>query len=287
MNMFRFISVFILLCALRALGQVSIDISLEQDQFLPSEAIPVTIRITNRSGQPIHLGAQPDWLTFNVESADSFIVSKNGEVPVSGEFVLGSSETATRKVNIEPYFGLGHPGLYRVTATLRIKDWNSEVVAGAKRFDISSGAKIWSQAFGIPSSGTNQPPEVRKYVLEKSNYLRSQLRLYVLITDDSETHAYNIAPIGQVVSFSRPETQIDRFSNLHLLYQSGGQTFLYSIVNPNGDIVRQEVYDYSGSRPRLGLGDDGEITVVGGVKRTTPTDVPNIKSPDELIAPKK
>ena len=51
---------------------------MEQRQFLPSEAIPAAVRITNRSGQPLHLGADANWLTFNVESADGFIVVKNG-----------------------------------------------------------------------------------------------------------------------------------------------------------------------------------------------------------------
>src|ERR1041385_2092161 len=127
MKYFFSIAAIALLFAIRVQAQVSLEILLDQDQFLPSETIPVTVRITNRSGQTLHLGDQPDWLTFSVESPDSFIVVKKMEVPVIGAFDLGSMETATRRVDIEPYFGLGHAGLYRLTATLHIKNWDTEV----------------------------------------------------------------------------------------------------------------------------------------------------------------
>src|SRR5476651_785055 len=87
-----------------ASAQVDVQIVLDQEQFLPSESVPVAVRITNRSGQPLHLGAEADWLTFNVESADGFIVMKNSEVPVLGEFDLSSSEAATKRVDLKPYF---------------------------------------------------------------------------------------------------------------------------------------------------------------------------------------
>jgi len=286
MKIFPLIAAVVLLFAVRASAQVTLNVALEQDQFLPGEAISVTVRITNRSGQPLHLGAQPGWLTFSVESADGFIINKNAEVPVPTAFDLGSMETATKRVDIQPYFGLGRPGLYRVTATLRLPDWNSEVTSTVQRFDISSGAKIWSQLFGMPGP-TNTPPEVRKYNLIKTSYLRSQLRLYAVVTDESETRTFKVTPVGPTVSFSQPQAQLDNTNNLHVLYQSGAQTFLYSVVNPNGDLVKQEIYDYAGNRPRLSLDDSGNIIVVGGAKRTLPTNVLDVKSPDDLAKPKK
>ena len=80
-------------------------LSLEQDQFLPGETLPVTVQVTNNSGQTLHLGADADWLKFSVESADdSFVVMKNADPPVVGAFDLGSSEVATKRVDLAPYF---------------------------------------------------------------------------------------------------------------------------------------------------------------------------------------
>ena len=75
-----FFSVIILATVLMqtAWAQVRVEVTLDQEQFLPGEALPAAVRITNRSGQTLHLGGQADWLTFSVESRDGFIVVKNG-----------------------------------------------------------------------------------------------------------------------------------------------------------------------------------------------------------------
>lgn len=270
-----------------ASAQVTVRLTLDQNQFLPSESLPVVVHITNQSGQPLHLGADPDWLTFSVEAADDFIVVKNADPPVVGAFELDSSQVATKRVDLQPYFDLRRAGHYRILATVRIKDWNTDITSQPRGFDVINGAKLWSQVFGLPlpAGVSNRPPEVRKYTLEEANYLHSQLRMYVQVSDESGAIIYRVRPIGPMVSFSQPEAQLDRSSNLHVLYQSGAANFLYSVINPGGDIVQQEIYDYLNVRPRLHAGDDGSITVSGGVRRVKPQDIPSIQAPNELNAP--
>ena len=272
-----------------ASAQVTVSLTLDQDQFLPSESLPVTVHITNQSGQPLHFGADPDWLTFSVEAADNFIVVKNADPPVQGAFELDSSQVATKRVDLQPYFELKRAGRYQIIATVRIKDWNTDVTSSPRGFDVISGAKLWSQVFGVPlpAGVSNRPPEVRKYTLEEANYLHSQLRMYVQVSDESGATIFKVRAIGPMVSFSQPEEQLDRSSNLHVLYQSGAASFLYSVINPGGDIVRQEIYDYLNVRPRLHVGDDGSVTIFGGVRRVKPQDMPLVQSPDELGAPAK
>jgi len=279
--------VFLAFC--RASAQVDVEVVLDQEQFLPSESVPVAVRITNRSGQTLHLGADADWLTFSVESVDGFIVMKNAEVPVLGEFDLGSSEVATKRVDLQPYFDMTRQGRYRVIATLHIKAWSVDTSSPPKEFDVISGAELWSQDFGvpIPAGVTNRAPEVRKYTLEEANYLRQQLRMYVMVSDQSGSRVFKVSAIGPMVSFSQPEQQLDQFSNLHVIYQSGAKTFTYSVVNPDGEITQQETYDYIDTHPRLGLNDAGDIVVVGGVRRVKPGELPDLKLPDELPLPPK
>jgi hypothetical protein len=267
-----------------ASAQVSVDVILDQDQFLPSETLPVTVKITNRSGQTLHLGADANWLTFDVESVDGPFVFKNADVPVTGEFTLESSEIAKKRVDLQPYFVLTRPGRFYVTATVRIKEWGAEVTSSKQEFDVTSGAKLWSQEFGLPApvGVTNRAPEVRKYTLEEANYLHSQLRMYVMVTDASESQVFKVSAVGPMVSFSQPEVQLDRSSNLHVIYQSGAATFTYTLVNPDGEIVRQEIYDYLDTRPRLEINADGDVVVIGGVRRVKPGELPEVKSPLEL-----
>lgn len=289
MKLFGLLIAILVTLVCTASAQVTVNLTLQQDQFLPGEALPVAVHITNQSGQPLHFGADPDWLTFSVEAEDDFIVGKNSDPPVQGEFNLDSSQVATKRVDLEPCFNLKQAGHYRIIATVRIKDWNTEIASPPKGFDVIDGAKLWSQVFGVPlpAGVSNRPPEVRKYTLEEANYLRSQLRMYVRVSDESGATVYKVRPIGSMVSFSQPEAQLDQLSNLHVLYQSGASSFLYSVINPNGDLVSQEIYDYFDVRPRLRVGNDGSIRVLGGVRRVRPQDIPQVRPPDQLSAPAK
>jgi hypothetical protein len=278
-----------LLTFFSASAQVTADVALDQNQFLSGESVPVAVRITNLSGQTLHLGEDANWLTFDVESADGFIVDKLADVPVKGAFDVSSSQMATKRVDLQPYFNLMRRGHYRIIATLRIKDWGVEISSPAKKFDVIGGAKLWSQDFGVPAPAgeTNRPPEFREYTLEEANYLNSQLRLYVQVTDVSESRVFKVVPIGDLISFSQPEKQLDRFSNLHVLWQDGAKSFNYSVVNPDGVVVHQDIYDYFNTRPRLGMDADGNVKVNGGVRRVKPGELPEVRPPDELPAPAK
>src|SRR5471032_2742756 len=191
----------------RASAQMSVNLGLEQAQFLPNESVKLAVKITNQSGQPVHLGADASWLTFSVESVDGFVVIKNAEGPVTGEFDLASSQLAIKRVDLAPYFVMSKQGRYHIIATLRIKDWSVEVSSPAKMFDVITGAKLWEQEFGVPAA-TNGAPEMRKYVLEQANYLRAQLRLYMQVSDATESRIYKVSALGPMVSFGQPEAQV-------------------------------------------------------------------------------
>jgi hypothetical protein len=260
----------------RLSAQVTVDVALEQDQFLVGEALPVEVKIKNRSGQTLNLGSEAEWLTFSVESRDGFIVLKTDEVPVLGPFVLESSKVATKRVDLAPYFVLPKQGRYSVTATVHIKEWDGMATSAPRPFDVISGALLWSQEFGVPlpSGTTNAAPEVRKFTLEQANYLKTQLRLYMRLTDAAETHVLQVFRIGPMVSFGQPEAQIDRQSHLHVLYQSGARTFQYCKFNCDGDLVVRQTFTFGSGRPRLAFDETGNIGVVGGYRRLNSTDVP-------------
>jgi hypothetical protein len=269
----------------RSQAQVSVQVSLDQEQFLQGESLPAAVRIVNRSGRTLHLGAEPDWLTFGVESREGFIVVKNGEVPVLGEFDLETSQVATKYVDLSPYFVLPKQGRYTVVATVHLKGWDERVSSQPKQFDIIDGARLWSKDFGVPGTGsTNGPPEVRRFTLEQANYLQSQLRLYLRLTDTSESRVFKVVPIGPMVSFGQPEAEMDNSNNLHVLYQYGARSFNYSVFDTDGNTVLRQTYDYYTSRPKLKVDKEGKILVFGGARRLTSDDLPKTSEIEPLRA---
>jgi hypothetical protein len=261
---------------LPASAQITVEVTQEQDQFLPGEAMPTAVRITNRSGRDLRLGEEADWLTFSVQGRELPVVPKRGEVPVQGEFTLGSSRVATKRVDLAPYFLLTHSGRYSVSATVRIKQWGRSITSPPKEFDVVEGAKVWEQNVGVPkpAAAPDAPPEVRKFILQQANYLKSELRLYVRLTDSSGAQTFRVVPLGPVVSFGRPEPQVDKYSNLHVLHQEGAHSFRYTVLNPQGQVIARRTYDYVTTRPRLQPDMSGKILVRGGVRRPDPSDVP-------------
>jgi hypothetical protein len=259
-------------------SQVGVEITLDHDQFLSGEAVEVAARITNRSGQPLHLGTEEGWLSFSLESAGGGVVAKLGDVPVMGEFVLDSAKVAIKRVDLAPYFALEPPGHYSVVANLRVKAWNYEVASPPKGFDVVRGATLWEQEVGVPSTNVSAVPELRKYVLQQANYLKNRLGLYLRVSDATTGRALRVLPIGRLLSFSQPEAQVDKVSNLHLLYQEGPHSFSYTVFNPAGDLLVRQTYDYYNTRPRLRPDANGDIVVFGGMRRLTPEDEPPVPS---------
>ena len=278
------ISVVALMALLRASAQVSMELALDQDEFLPNESVRLAVKITNQSGQTMYLGATADWLTFNVESQDGFVVVKNSEVPVVEPFDLPSSQMATKHVNLQPYFQIGQPGRYKVTASMRVKEWGLTVNSTPIIFDVIHGGELWSQGFGVVMA-SNAAPAARKYTLIKANYLRQQLRLYVQVSNGDGDSVIKVAGLGPLVSFSLPEEEVDPVSRLHVLWQTGAQSFSYAVVGPGGEIVARDTYDNFNSRPHLAIDSNGAVFVRGGVRRPKPDELPQIKSPETVAVP--
>lgn len=250
------------------------DVALDQEQFLRGETLNVSVVITNRSGQVLHFGSDNAWLTFSVESKDHFIVSRKGSPLVAGEFALESSKRALKKVDIGPCFDFSNPGRYSIVATVRIREWNQQLTSPPKSFEIIQGAKLWEEEVGLPKppGATNPVPEMRRYVLQQANYLRKQLMLYLEITDRAGK-VHRVFPLGPMLSFGQPEAQVDKISNLHVLYQNGAHSFSYTVFDPDGDVLLRQTYDYT-TRPRLRRDEEGLLRVEGGARRVTANDVP-------------
>jgi hypothetical protein len=259
-----------------ASAQVSVEILLDQQQFLRDESLPVKVRVTNRSGQTLKLGGEPDWLTFTVDGQEGVTATRLSDPDVVGEFSLDSALAATRTVDLMPHYDFSQPGRYVVTATVKIKQWNDELASKPKPIEIVRGTRLWEQEFGLPTTGG--APEVRKYTLQQANYLK-HLELYVRVTDPTENKVFRVFPIGPLVSFSRPEAQVDKESNLHVLCQTGARSFAYHVVNPDGGVLTRQTHDYTATRPVLRVSDTGKIFVWGGARRMASTDIPPSPAP--------
>jgi len=260
----------------RLAAQVTVEVLLDEHQFLASESIPIAVRVNNHSGQTLHFGEE-NWVSYAVESREGYIVAKTGEVPMAHNFKVESAKVATQKGDLAPCFTIMRPGGYTVTATVHIKDWDKELTSAPVKFDIIAGIKLWEQQFGVPPKAPGQgEPEVRKYALLRATYLKHMV-LYLRLSDATDSKVYKVLPVGGVVSFSRPQTQLDKRNNLHLLYEDGARSFNYSVISPEGEVLIRQTHRYTENAPRLIVDATGEINIVGGARQMAATDLPRLK----------
>lgn len=265
---------------------VEVELVLDESNYLPGEELPVGVRISNLSGRPITFGSVSNWLTFHVENKRGEMVERYADVPVEGEFTLESAKAGTKWWNIQPYFGLDKPGRYVVYAELRLPEWEERLLSEGTVFTIQSARNLWEMSFGVPPANGDKDavPEIRRYSLQaatrQGDTKLSERRLYARVTDDTQTRIYRVVLLDRFLSFSNPEQQIDSRSRLHVLFQTAGSAYTYSVIDPDGRLlVRQRHEITPGSRPYLAKSDAGSIAVRGGRRIPTMADIPPYEGP--------
>lgn len=272
---YRYLLAGLLLCGpAGALAQIRVELTFGQETYLPHEAMYAEVRIINSSGRTLVLGKDPDWLTFNIEPVEGGAVKMRKPVDVQGEFELPNAARATKRVNLAEAYELTRFGRYNIFATVHIPEWGESFAAAKGRpVGIATGTTLWEGTFGVPSDNRGERPEVRKYQLVQANHLK-RLSFYVRITDESGGETFKLFPIGGVVGLTRPEPQLDKWSNLHLFYQDAARSFRYFVVTPDGLLLTRQIWDLSDTRPALTVNAEGRISVTGGVRRVSSTDLP-------------
>ena len=269
-------------------AQVEVRLKLEQEAFLPGEALQTSIRISNFSGRKLTFGKEPQWIRFNVEAIEGSVVNQTSEIADSGEFSLESSTRGTLRYDLQPIFDLSRPGRYRLTATV-ITPEHEAVTSPPEVFEVIRGSRLWEQEVGVP--GTDGSVR-RKYLLQQANHLR-EVRLYVRITDDTESTTIKVIHIGRMVSFARPQPVIDRQARLHLLNQMTADGYVYLVIAPDGTVATRENYRMTEHRPQIRMNDAGVVTVIGGERLASaaggispPAPAKSVSKPDDTVRDK-
>jgi hypothetical protein len=276
---YRYLLLALLLCApAGALAQLRVELSFEQETYLPYEDMYAVVQISNSSGQTLVLGQDNSWLTFSVEPVEGGAVKLKKPVDVQGEFTLPTASRARKYVNLAEAYELTRFGRYLVSATVHVPQWGETFsTPKPKPVGIATGVTLWETTFGVPTE-KGERPEVRKYQLVQANHLK-RLSFYIRITDESGGETIKLFPLGGVVGVTRPEPQVDKWSNLHLFYQDNARTFRYFVVTPDGMLLTRQTWEIGDSRPALSVNSEGRISVTGGVRRVSTSDLP----PPELF----
>jgi len=272
---------------------VSADLSLEQNQLLPDEKMLLKLSIQNRSGQDLILGTESNWLTFTVlgeKNAEALAMGTDHEY-LQGEANVPAGMSASREFNLTPHFDFRQPGRYSVKATIRIPQWHEEIAVPPVSFTIVKGIRLANlpdidMPVGVPflRGEANQPPEIRRYFLERSD-ATAGAKLYVRLTDAAGSRTERLVPLGPFFSYSQPDAKLDRYNDLHVLHQTGARVSTYCVIDTLGQILERQTYQYTDQRPVLRADGKGGVVVAGGARVVSASDLPPPQEQSSLPPP--
>jgi len=245
-------------------AQVQVDISLGRNLFILGEVIPVTVTVTNLTGNDLDLidSGINKWFGFEVETADGRPLPPRdgdyGNTPVQ----LGAGQKIARTVNITPLFPVDEFGGYRVRACIYLAQGNRFSKSPALNFDVTEGRQVWQKTVGVPDGfpGAGGTRTISLLV----HHLPQSKQLYLRIEDTQGGVRKCMHKLGRILSPTIPDVQLDDKNRIHVLQNSAPKVFLYSNIGLEGEVLDRKAFNELTTRPTLRRSNDGAIQIVGG-----------------------
>ncbi len=275
----------LLVCSLAAIqaAEVRVFLSSKENRFVPGESIPLQFTLRNLSGKDFQMGDSIDWLDLRVESdmrsaafpIKPIVYRTSKRIPNAGEGKM--------TVDLGEFFRFTETGRYKVRAYVKSRDFEPVFVSYPDfQFDIVPPSTIWSTPIGYLPPGESRPIP-REFKIQKITRARTVIFARVGVAGTGEL--INLVSLGELVTARQPVKRIDRFSNLHVLHQSGAREFTYHIISPkDGKLLRRRSYAFADGRaPVLDVDENGQGQVTGGLRIRRATDIGHArKLPDRL-----
>ncbi len=261
--------------AFPAAAQVSVELALNQYNYMQYEPVYARIRIRNFSGQPLVFGKNEklkgDLLLHITHRGRLVKPIGQKEFSLVGT-VLMPGQTQEFIFPIDRYYCMNFVGEYRVYAYVRHQMMKDTFRSHECVLEITKGVEIWRRTVGIPKVLTGRrklsemPQEIdsRAFVLRVMTERAS--RYYYLLVEDPK-RIYAVIRVGREIAMVPYSLNVDMLNRLHLIVPAAPRLFRYMVVNLDGKVEQQEMYMQENKVvPRLVRNKDtGEVTRVGGV----------------------
>lgn len=247
-----------------ARAQLLVALEIPRKTYLAYEEINATVTVANRSGADVILSGTngSNWLTFEVLGNDS-ILSPLRDGLRQRPMVLRNGDSIVQKLDLRTEYPMSDYGTYRIVASVYYPPMNRYFSSQQLRLEVTKGRTMWNQGFGV-ARGTNIPVSFREYSL--TGFRRSERQdLYVGLKDKQTQRVLAMYPLGRMLSAGDPRATIDTQSRLHVLHLGAPRTYLYSVVDADGELVSQAIFrETETDRPTMMMDDQGVVRIRGG-----------------------
>jgi hypothetical protein len=244
-------------------AQVSVQLTMERNELVLFEAIPVVANVHNFSGRTVELADndRTPWLSFVIVDGTSATISPVGKTLAFDRVSIAPGQTVSITVNLLPHFDLRQRGTFAVRAA--VDGGGMHALSPAIKFTISNAREIWRQTIGLPVAADNTNEEYRTYALLSHRAEHSEV-LYASVQDDPHELVYGMIPLGETLSTGKPSAMLDNAGHLHVLFHTGPRSHSYAEVDPEAKVLKRVLYSDMLSVPQLVAETNGTVVVQGG-----------------------
>jgi hypothetical protein len=264
----------LVLFAIPGRAQITVDLSIRRTIFVAYEPLLATVRITNLSGNRLMLADVEGrkWFGFQIETLDGRPIPPTDPNYEVDPIQIGSGESITRTVNLTQLYPLSDFGSYRIRAVVYSAELSGFFSSPPLTVEVTEGRVMWQQTVGVPSSPGIAPGTRTISLL--THRLSEKTDLYLRIEDKTSGLVYCTHRLGDLISYGKPDIQLDSSNTIHVLQNNVPREFIYSKVGLDGKILERLSYSAPKTRPQLVKGPDGSVGVIGAIPfdaRATPT----------------
>ena len=247
-------------------AQIQVELKLKRLQYIAYEPVMATLVIRNLAGRDIELhdSRGQHWFGFEVTGREGQPIAPARADAPEPPLQVEAGRTISRKLNLTPIYPIHDLGIYHVRANVYFADLDKFFYSQQKVFEVTGARQIWQQTVGLPEA-TSGGGNVRTYSL-LMNRFPDHTSLYVRVEDKESNVVYATYPLGRIITFADPQAEIDRANQLHVLHCSAPRRWTYSHIGLNGELLKQQTFIETRSRPRLLHVADGAVALRGGMR---------------------
>lgn len=253
------------LCVLTATAKAQIEVKLQMPRatYVAGEALPVTVSITNQSGQDLVLQgtSRLGWIDFTVTSTRGVPMTPRSN-PSFGAVKIPLGQTMARTFDLAQLYPLQDMGNYSVYGVVRLPGQTSDgFISNRLLFNLNTARPYWTQKVGVPGkAGETREYRVMDFSGGKKNMLYAQV-VNLKTGNILQTHS-----LGEYLSFRKPAVTLDNKQVMHVLYLVAPTIWAHAKIAPDGTLLGSELHKSGGaSDPQLFTLRDGAVQVGNGI----------------------
>lgn len=240
-------------------AQLATSLRLSKRNYLTGERVVAAVSITNHAGRELTFygnGRMP-WLQFIMKDRKGDPVSPRG-VANFGKMKIPAGATMTREVDLAEQFILSEQGNYSVTGVVRMPGSDSAVSSTNRElFTQSAGILYWKQKVGLPGRA-GQTREFR--LLNFSGDKKEQI--YAQIVDGSTGRNVRTFLLGDVLMMRKPVVTVDKNQKMHVMFLATPTMWVHCQIDTDGRLVDRKIHQRGDSGdPQLLTYGDGTVRV--------------------------